>query len=286
MAIRDARNGCRILEVDVACSGMTAPTLLDVLRDRAAVRGRPTAASPRSPTDPAHPPGPQAERPARHTGAVARALARHAALARSAIAPYSKRIVNRPRLKFLSRPTCDMPKTLVANQYRPVFNGMAAANAQAQTNAAVAFFARFDVTVDVKPPIDLPLPIQGRNFLAAFDWPRISRWCKKISFGVDLFVAPNLEPFNRVPIYGLTILPRQVPEGGWPRLAPPQVTRPAIYLNANAVVPVITLTHELGHAILDSLRHSQTAGNFMHENPGHDITALQIARIGISRILQ
>ena len=35
------------------------------------VRGRPTGASLRAPPDPAHPPGPQAERPASHTGAVA-----------------------------------------------------------------------------------------------------------------------------------------------------------------------------------------------------------------------
>ncbi len=35
------------------------------------VRGRPIEASPRSQPDPAHPPGPPAERPARHTGAVA-----------------------------------------------------------------------------------------------------------------------------------------------------------------------------------------------------------------------
>ena len=34
------------------------------------VRGRPTAASPRAPPAPGHSPGPQAERPARHTGAV------------------------------------------------------------------------------------------------------------------------------------------------------------------------------------------------------------------------
>ncbi len=66
------------------------------------MRVRPTGASDRSPRRPgAH----GTQRPDIHRGAAAgggQAAARWPALARSAIAPYARRILDRPRLKFLS----------------------------------------------------------------------------------------------------------------------------------------------------------------------------------------
>lgn len=161
-----------------------------------------------------------------------------------------------------------------------------------QLEVAINFFANLRIPLQVTSggKLTLQLP-KDRALLGLSCWAELSKRAIPEHKGCDLFVLPGLEPMGGDPApFGLTILPGKTPPEGIPQqsvqaLANPNPTRPAVILNlGQAMVPDMTLTHELGHVLLNTSKHHLDLNNFMFAHPPQlmKFDATQIARMACS----
>jgi hypothetical protein len=187
-----------------------------------------------------------------------------------------------------------MPRTFNVNFYLLVIRRIGTVKWEEQFGAAIAFYGQFQIEVEFQQYPSFQLDVGERPFFANQDWTKIAPKCSPSQKGCDLFIVPRMERIEGHEPFGLTILPGKEPPEGIPKsatsiLPEPNPARPAVILNASnpGAVPRLTLTHEFGHALLNSLKHHGDSENLMYEfPPGSKLEPLQIARLHESLLLE
>ncbi len=188
-----------------------------------------------------------------------------------------------------------MPKTFNVHIHLLAVANIRCRPSPRQFDKAREFYGQCDIDVQFEERSMLRLQIESRDFFALQDWTDLGAMFSNSQKGCDLLIVPKMEKIEGFPPFGLTILPGKEPPEGIPKsivgIAPkPDPTRPAIILNAqfDGQVPIMTLTHELGHALLNSNEHHPKSGNFMFADltrEGDKIEKEQIAQLYASRWL-